>query len=41
MDKELNEAGDAGYSYVGVTVGKTAMGGNELVVITRKKYKSM
>lgn len=41
MDKELNEAGDAGYSYVGVTVGKTAMGGNELVVITRKKYRSM
>ncbi|MBK8304756.1 MAG: hypothetical protein IPK98_15670 [Chloracidobacterium sp.] len=41
MDKELNEAGDAGYSYVGVTVGKTAIGGNELVVITRKKYKSM
>ena len=41
MDKELNEAGDAGYSYVGVTVGKTAMGGNELVVITRKKFRSM
>ncbi len=37
MDKELNEGGAAGFSYVGVTVGQTAMGGNELVVITRKK----
>lgn len=36
MEKELRQAGAAGYSLVGVTVGKTAMGGNELVVITRK-----
>ncbi len=37
MEKELNEAGDAGYSFVGVTVGKTFVGGAEVVVITRKK----
>lgn len=37
MDKELNEAGDAGYSFVGVTVGKTLIGGSEIIVITRKK----
>ena len=36
MEKELNEAGDAGYSFVGVTVGKTLIGGSEVVVITRK-----
>ncbi len=39
MEKELNEAGDAGYSFVGVTVGKTFIGGSEVVVITRKKAK--
>ena len=37
MEKELNEAGAAGYSFVGVTVGKTLIGGSEVVVITRKK----
>ena len=36
MEKELNEAGDAGYSFVGVTVGQTLIGGSEVVVITRK-----
>jgi hypothetical protein len=36
MEKELRQAGALGYGFVGVTVGKTAMGGNELVVITRK-----
>lgn len=36
MEKELREAGSLGYEYVGVTVGQTAMGGNELVVITRR-----
>ena len=36
MDKELNEAGDNGYSFVGVTVGKTLIGGSEVVVITRR-----
>ncbi len=36
MEKELREAGALGYEYVGVTVGQTAMGGSELVVITRR-----
>lgn len=36
MEKELREAGTAGYEFVGVTVGQTAMGGTELVVITRR-----
>jgi hypothetical protein len=39
MEKEIKEAADAGYEAVGLTVGKTAMGGSELVVITRKKSK--
>lgn len=33
MDKELNEAGHRGFSVVGMTVGKTAMRGSELVCI--------
>ena len=36
MEKELRTAGAEGYQFVGITVGQTAMGGNELVVITRK-----
>jgi hypothetical protein len=36
MQKELATAGAAGYHFVGMTVGKTAFGGSELVVITRK-----
>jgi hypothetical protein len=36
LQKELGEAGAAGYSFVGLTVGKTAMGGNETVVIVRR-----
>lgn len=36
MEKELREAGALGYEYVGVTVGQTAMGGTEVVVITRR-----
>ena len=36
MEKELQGAGELGYEFVGVTVGQTAMGGSELVVITRK-----
>jgi len=34
MQKEMSEIGDAGFSYVGMTVAETAMGGKELVVIT-------
>lgn len=37
MQKELNEVGDVGFEVVGMAVGKTAMGGNELVTITRRK----
>jgi hypothetical protein len=36
LQKELQQAADAGYEAVGMTVGSTAMGGAELVVITRR-----
>jgi hypothetical protein len=36
LQKELNQVGAAGYQIVGMTVGKTAMGGNELVAIMRR-----
>ena len=36
MDKELNEAGAAGYQFVGVTVGETLIGGKEVVSILRR-----
>lgn len=36
LEKELREAGGAGYEVVGMTVSKTALGGKELVAITRK-----
>ena len=39
MEKELKELADAGYQATGLTVGKTALGGSELVVITRRKAK--
>lgn len=39
MEKELKELADAGYQATGLTVGKTALGGSELVVITRRKSK--
>lgn len=39
MQKELQEAAEAGYEAVGMTVGKTAFGGAELVVITRKPVR--
>lgn len=39
MQKEINEGGAAGYSYVGVTVGKTLIGGSEIVVIMRRNFK--
>ena len=37
LEKELKELADAGYEAIDLTVGKTALGGSELVVITRKK----
>lgn len=36
MQKELQQAGGLGYQVVGMTVGKTALGGNELVSILRR-----
>jgi hypothetical protein len=36
MQKELNQAGAEGYSILGMTVGKTAFGGNEVVAILRR-----
>ena len=36
LEKELREAGAAGYEVIGMTVSKTALGGKELVAITRK-----
>ena len=36
LQKELAQVGSAGYQIVGMTVGKTALGGNELVAITRR-----
>jgi hypothetical protein len=36
MAKELGEAGDGGFDFVGLTVADTAVGGQELVVITRR-----
>jgi hypothetical protein len=36
LQKELLEAGAAGYQIVGMTVSKTTMGGKELVAITRR-----
>lgn len=37
LQKEANELGREGFQALGMTVGKTAIGGNELVVIARKK----
>ncbi len=37
MQKELREAGDAGFALVGMTVAKTSFGGSELVSILKKK----
>jgi len=36
MQKELNDAGSDGFSFVGVTVGDTAIGGREVVSILRR-----
>ena len=36
LEKELREVGAAGYEVVGMTVSKTALGGKEMVAITRK-----
>jgi len=37
MQKELAEAGDQGFEFVGMTVAKTLIGGDEVVSILRRK----
>ena len=37
LQKEANQIGADGFQALGMTVGKTALGGSELVVIARKK----
>jgi hypothetical protein len=37
MEKELNEAGKAGFELVGLAVGSTSFGGSEVLSILRKK----
>ncbi len=39
MQKELQESGGSGFRIVGMTVGKTAFGGSELVSILQKELK--
>jgi hypothetical protein len=39
MEKELNEAGKQGFVLSGLTVGKTALGGSELVSVMRRSSK--
>jgi hypothetical protein len=36
MQKELQEAAEVGFEFVGVTVSKTKYGGNEVVTIMRR-----
>ena len=37
LEKEANQLARDGFQALGMTIGKTSLGGNELVVITRKK----
>ena len=39
MQKELQEAGEQGFEFVGLTVAKTLMGGDEVVSILRRKAR--
>jgi hypothetical protein len=39
LQKELVDAGEAGYQFVGMTVAETLMGGSEVVAILRRKVK--
>ena len=39
MEKELKQAGDAGFKFLGVVVGKTALGGKEIISILQKAEK--
>jgi len=37
MQKELAETGEQGFEFVGMTVAKTLVGGEEVVAILRRK----
>jgi hypothetical protein len=39
MQKELAEAGETGFGFVGMTVAKTLVGGDEVVAILRRKVR--
>jgi hypothetical protein len=39
LQKELDEAAEQGFAALGMTVGQTAIGGSELVVITRRPVR--
>ena len=39
LESELQQAADEGFRAVGLTVGKTGMGGSELLVVTRRQVK--
>jgi hypothetical protein len=39
LQKELVEAGEAGYGFVGMTVADTLVGGSGVVAILRRKVK--
>ncbi len=39
LEKELRDVAEAGFEAIDLTVGKTAMGGSEIVVITRRAVK--
>jgi hypothetical protein len=39
LQKEMQEVADQGFRALGMTVGKTALGGNEIVVIARRPIK--
>jgi hypothetical protein len=39
LQKELQEVGELGFQALGMTVGQTALGSSELVVITRRKVQ--
>lgn len=39
MQKELTDAAERGFEFVGLTVGKTAMGGDEVVSILRRQAR--
>ena len=39
MQKELTETAERGFAFVGLTVGKTAMGGDEIVSIMQRQAR--